>query len=118
MYVLFVDKSYFVSHESNKLIKYSLESGMWYIYPVFAISFYFTMIIISKKYPVITIRALFLNLAILQIGTPLVWLYPPTIFLAFFFIVIVVIYYPLYKFKSYKNKKGSTIKRARYSYSY
>jgi hypothetical protein len=110
-HVLYNDKSYFLAHESNRLLQYSMGSGYWFIYPFFAIIFYSSMIIISKQYSHPVFRGLLLTLAILQLGTPLVWAFGTLSFLTFYGVVAILIHYPVYIYFT-KNKKEGTDKGA------
>ena len=114
LYVLFQDKSYFLIHESNALLKYSLTSGNWFVYPTFAILFYSTLVFISKKYTNPAIRSLFLVMGALQLGTPLKWAFSTEIFVSFYIFLFLIIHYPLIRFSS-KNKKEGTPKGAKVS---
>ncbi len=102
--VLYNNKSYFILYESNLLLKYSLKSGNWFVYPIFSILFYLAMIFISKKYPNPTLRSLLLAMGLLQLGMPLIMVFSVWVFTLFYLLIFITLHYPLI-YLSNKNKK-------------
>lgn len=100
--ILYSDKTYFIEHESNRLLKYSLSSGNVFIYPLFAVFWYSLLIVISKSYSNIAIRSLFLVLGLLQWGTPIAWKISGEAFFIYYLLIFGVVYYPLFRYTSKK----------------